>query len=182
LWIDSKEATVIAADPPEALNRLGSRWPAFAEISRARHIVATVGGRFSLELGIDIDLDEREIDRWALGATLVGDPSPVAVGIRTYRVLESAGIRTLEDVRGCDRVELTRFLREGGYAPYADSASSQLLALAHEVDDRYAGRVAALSGEIASPQELEQAPIAASEFRPSRALRHRGTAVRSARE
>ena len=61
----------------------------------------TFGGRFSLELGIDVDLDEHEIDRWALGATLVGDPSSVAVGIRIYRVLESTGIRGLEDVRGC---------------------------------------------------------------------------------
>ena len=108
-----------AASPPQALNRLFSHEPGFAEACRARHIVMTLGGRFSLELGIDVDLDEHEIDRWALGATLVGDPSPVAVGIRTYRVLESTGIRTLEDVRGCDRAELTRLLREGGYAPNA---------------------------------------------------------------
>ncbi len=64
-----------AASPPKALNRLGSRGPGLAEVCRARHIVATLGGRFSLELGIDVDLDEREIDRWVLGATLVGDPS-----------------------------------------------------------------------------------------------------------
>ena len=146
-----------AASPPQALNRLFSHEPGFAEVCRARHIVATLGGRFSLELGIDVDLDEYEIDRWALGATLVGDPSPVAVGIRTYRVLESTGIRTLEDVRGCDPAELTRLLREGGYAPTANNASSQLLALAHDVDTRYAGRLAPLGEEVASPPELEQA-------------------------
>ena len=147
---------MIAASPPQALNRLGSHEPGFAEVCRARHIVAALGGRFSLELGIEVDLDEREIDRWALGATLVGDPSPVAVSIRTYRVLESAGIRTLEDVRGCDGDELKRFLREGGYGPYANSMRSRLLALADEVDDRYAGRLATLGEGIASPRELER--------------------------
>jgi hypothetical protein len=146
-----------AASPPEALNRLFSPEPGFAEVCRARHIVMTLGGRFSLELGIDVDLDEHEIDRWALGATLVGDPSPVAVSFRTYRVLESAGIRTLEHVRGCDRSELTRLLREGGYARNANNTGSRLLALAHDVDTRFAGKLAPLGEEVASPPELEQA-------------------------
>jgi hypothetical protein len=127
------------------------------EVCRARHIVATLGGRFSLELGIDVDVDESEIDRWALGATLVGDPYPVAVGIRAYRELDSAGIRTLEDVRACERTELIHLFPQGGDALYASRTSSQLLALAHEVDKRCAGRLATLGEEIAGPQELELA-------------------------
>ena len=148
---------MIAASQRRALNRLGSHQPGLAEVCRARHIVATLGGRFSLELGIDVDLDEREIDRWALGATLVGDPSPVAVGIRTFRVLDRAGIRTLDDVRGCDGDELKRFLRDGGYASYVNSRRSRLLALAEEVDNRYAGRLATLGEGIASARELQRA-------------------------
>jgi hypothetical protein len=152
-----KEATVSAASPPQALNGLGPYQPGLAEVCRARHIVATLGGRFSLELGIEVDLDEHEIDRWALGATLVGDPSSVAVGIRTYRVLESAGIRTLEDVRRSDGDELKRLLREGGYASHVNRPGSRLLALADKVGDRYAGRLATLGEGIASPPELEVA-------------------------
>ena len=146
-----------AVAPPRAPSRLGLHQPGLGEVSRARHIVATLGGRFSLELGIDVDLDEHEIDRWALGATLVGDPSPVAVGIRTYCVLENAGIRSLEDVWGCDRDELSRSLREGGYGPNVNSTRSRLLALAGDVVDRYAGRLATLGEGIASPPELEVA-------------------------
>ncbi len=77
--------------------------------------------------------------------------------MRTYRVLKSAGICTLEDVRGCDRAELEGFLREGGYAPHVSSTRSRLRALADDVHDRYAGRLATLGEGIASARELERA-------------------------
>lgn len=143
--------------PPQALNRLGSHQPGFAEVCRARHIVATLGGRYSLELGIEVDLDEREVDRWALGATLVGDATPAAIGIRTYHVLEQAGLHTLDDVRGSDRDELGRLLDEGGYAADVDSTRSRLRALAEALADRYAGQLATLGEGIADPRELERA-------------------------
>lgn len=142
---------------PQAPNRLGSHRPGLAEVCRARHIVALLGGRFSLELGIDVDLDEQEVDRWALGATLVEDPSPTSVGIHAYRVLRKAGVSTFEDVRGCDREELGRLLGECGYGPYVDRTRSRLLALADDVLDRYAGRLATLGEDIASPRQLEVA-------------------------
>ncbi|MGH3128284.1 MAG: hypothetical protein ACRDPX_10215 [Gaiellaceae bacterium] len=142
--------------PPQAPNRVGSHQPGIAEVSRARHIVAMLGGRFSLELGIDVDLHEREVDRWALGAALVEDPSPTSLGIHTYRVLGKAGVSTFEDVRGCDREELGRLLGECGYAPYVDRTQSRLLALADGVAERYAGRLTTLGEKIARPRELER--------------------------
>lgn len=39
--------------------------PDIAEICRARHIVERLGGRFSLELGIDVDRGRHEVERWA---------------------------------------------------------------------------------------------------------------------
>ena len=131
--------------------------PGLAEVCRARHIVALLGGRFSLELGIDVNLDEREVDRWALGATLVEDPSPTSVGTHAYRVLEEAGVSTFEEVLDCDRQELGRLLGECGYGPYVDRTRSRLLALADDVLDRHAGRLATLGDGIASPPELEVA-------------------------
>ncbi|MCE3286596.1 MAG: putative cytoplasmic protein [Gaiellaceae bacterium] len=145
-----------AVAPLRAPNRRGSHQPGLAEVCRARHIVALLGGRFSLELGIDVDLDEREVDRWALGATLVEDPSPTSVGIQAYRVLGKAGVSTFEDVRGCDREELWRLLGECGYGPYVDRTRSRLLALADGVAERYAGRLTAIGEEIARPRELER--------------------------
>jgi len=130
--------------------------PELAEICRARQMVARLGGRFSLDLGIDVDRNADEIDRWALAATLLGG-SPTSVAIHTYRVLEGAGARTLEDVRHRDREELVRLLDEAGYVRYEESTASRLLALAEAIADRYDGRLAALGEKSVSPSELERA-------------------------
>lgn len=146
----------IARVSPKARHHNASTLPGLAAICRARHLVATLGGRFSLELGIDVDRDAGEIDRWALAATLLGNPSPTSVAMRTYRVLEKAGVRTFEDVRHRDRDALVCLLDEGGYVHSDEGTLSRLLALADVVADRYAGRLSALGERIAGPNELEQ--------------------------
>lgn len=145
------------AYPAQARNHNESCQPRLAEICRARHVVGTLGGRFSLELGIEVDRNDGDVDRWALAATLVGDPSPASVGIRTYRLLGQAGVRTFEDVRDGDRELLLRLLHEGGYVPYGESTLSRLLALAQAVGDRYAGRLATLGERVVEPRQLERA-------------------------
>jgi hypothetical protein len=130
--------------------------PELGAIGRARHIVAALGGRFSLELGIDLDRGAGEIDRWALAATLIGDPCPVSVATHTYRVLERAGIGTFADVRACDREQLIRLLDKGGYVRDDEAAATRLVALADALADRYAGGLAMLGQEIVGPSELER--------------------------
>ena len=146
--------TLSSSRPP---TRRRSQVPGFATICRARRIVATLGGRFSLELGIDLDRDPEEVERWALAATLLGESSTASVAIRRYRVLEQAGVRTIEDVRGRDRAELLSLLAEGGFARYDDRTVSRLQAFAEAIADRHAGRLATLGEEILDPCELERA-------------------------
>jgi len=146
----------VAPVRPRARHHHDSSLPEFAEICRARHIVDRLGGRFSLELGIDIDRDAEEIDRWALAATLLGDPGPQSVAIHTHGVLARAGVRTLADVRARDREELVCLLDEGGYVRYDASTVSRLLSVAEAVADRYAGRLATLGEAIMGPSELER--------------------------
>ena len=147
----------VASVPLRPRHHHQSALPELAEICRACNIVERLGGRFSLELGIEVDRNTEEIDRWALAATLLGDPSPVSVGISTYRVLEQAGVRTFEDVRARDREELVCLLDEGGYLRCDVRTPSELLALAEAVADRYAGRLATLGEAIVGPSQLERA-------------------------
>lgn len=147
----------VASVPPRVRRRHESSLPELAEISRARQVVNRLGGRFSLELGIDLERKAGEIDRWALAATLLGDPSPVSIAIHTYRVLEHAGVRTFEDVRDRDREEVVCLLDEGGYARFDESTASRLMSLAEAVADRYAGGLATLGETIVVPRELERA-------------------------
>lgn len=126
------------------------------EICRARNIVARLGGRFSVELGIDVDGGPGEIERWALAATLVGDPSPLSVSGHAYRVLERAGIDTFADVLACDRKRLGRVLDEGGYVGDDETTASRLLALAEALPNLYPEGLATVGQEIEQPLDLER--------------------------
>ena len=147
----------VALTPPRPLHRRRSQMSDLAAIGRARHIVATLGGRFSLELGIDLDRDPEEVERWALAATLFGNRISTTVAMRTYRVFERAGVRTIEDAGGRDRGDLIALLEKGGYLRYDERAASRLLALAQVNADRYHGRLARLGEEVADSEELEWA-------------------------
>jgi hypothetical protein len=141
---------------PRPAHRHGSKVSDLGAICRARHIVKTLGGRFSLELGIDLDRDPEAVERWALAATLFGNRISTAVAMRTYRVLEHAGVRTIEDAGGRDRKELISLLDEGGYSRYDERTASQLLALAKVIADRHDGRLATLGESVVDPMELER--------------------------
>jgi hypothetical protein len=43
--------------------------------SRARRLVATVGGRYASEVGIDVDAGDDEVERWPAREER-GDPTP----------------------------------------------------------------------------------------------------------
>lgn len=139
------------------MHRSGGRTYGFAASCRARQLVATLGGRFSLELGIDVDRGAEEIERWGLAATLFGNRISTFVAMRTYRVLERAGVRTIADAGERDHEELVALLDEGGYVRYDERTASRLLALAETIADRYDGRIAILGDQIVATDELERA-------------------------
>lgn len=128
-----------------------------AEIDSARHVVATLGGRFSIELGIDVDCGAEDVERWALAATLFGNRIPVGVAMRTYGVLERAGVRTIADAGERRREELVALLDRGGYVRYDERTARRLLALAEALAARYGGRLAALGEQVTDSGELERA-------------------------
>ena len=60
--------------------------------SLAARVVESLGGRYSVELGIDVDANEDEIERWALAATLFGARISATIAKRTFAILEQAGV------------------------------------------------------------------------------------------
>ena len=128
-----------------------------SEICRARQLVGTLGGRFSLELGIDVDQGAQEIERWALAATLFGNRISTSAALQTYRVLVQAGVRTIADAGGCNRGDLVALLDAGGYARYDERTASRLLALAAAIAERYGGRLAVIGEELGDAEELRAA-------------------------
>lgn len=124
---------------------------------RARRLVERLGGRYSRELGIDLDRGGDEIERWALAATLFGNRISAGIAMRTYRVLARTGVRTLADARERGWDDLVALLDEGGYARYDFRTATRLHALAQAVGERHGGRIAALGGALCRPAELEVA-------------------------
>ena len=54
-------------------------------VELARRVVAVLGGRYSAELGIDVDASDAEVERWFLAATLFGARISARVAERGVR-------------------------------------------------------------------------------------------------
>jgi hypothetical protein len=151
----------VAASPRPPVFRRREELFGIAVICRARNLVAALGGRFSNELGIDLDRGGEEIERWALAATLLSNRVSISVALRTYKVLERAGIRTIGDVGTRNRKELVSLLNEGGYVDYGyvgndESTASRLCALADAIARRCDGRLGVLGERFTDSEELER--------------------------
>jgi hypothetical protein len=122
----------------------------------ARRAISALGGRYSTELGIDLDDGGIEIERWALAATLFGTRISSTVAMRTYRALAQAGVHTIADAGRARYQELVELLDDGGYARYDFRTARRLSALAQVVRERLDGRVGRLAEE-ANARRLEEA-------------------------
>jgi endonuclease III len=119
--------------------------------------VRTLGGRFSLELGIDVDVGPDEVERWFLAATLFGTRISAGVAMRAYRELAADGVRTIADVGGASWEELVALLDAGGYVRYDFRTASRLQELERIVRERYGGRISVIGATSAEPAAAEAA-------------------------
>ena len=122
----------------------------------ARRLVESLGGRFSCELGIDLDAGGTRVDEWFLAATLFGTRIGARTAMRTYRVFADAGVRTLPDSEAHSWDDLVRLLDAGGYARYDFRTATRLQQLAVEVRARFGGSVSSLR-TVVDPSTLESA-------------------------
>lgn len=115
------------------------------EAEIARRLVATVGGRYSRELGIDLDAGGAGVDRWFCASSLFGSRISAAIVVRTYRTLADAGVRTVLDAGERSWDDLVGLLDAGGYARYDFRTATRLQQLAAEVRARCQGTVASFA-------------------------------------
>lgn len=102
-------------------------------IALARRVVETLGGRFSQEMGIDVDRGDAEIERWLFAATLFGTRISAAIAVRTYRLLAESGVGTLAAVEGRSWNDLVELLDRAGYVRYDYRTATRLQKLASTV-------------------------------------------------
>ena len=61
--------------------------------------MTVLGGRYSAELGIDVDAGDAQVERWFVAATLFGARIPARVAEPTFRVLAAAGLARIGQMR-----------------------------------------------------------------------------------
>ena len=100
----------------------------------ARLVVHRFRGRFSVELGLDVDQRPGDVERWFLAATLFGTRISTAIAMRTYRTLAAGGVCTVPDAGKRSWDDLVVMLDEGGYARYDFRTATRLQHLATVLD------------------------------------------------
>ncbi len=120
-------------------------------------VVDRVGGRYSTELGIDVDAGDDEIERWFVAATLFGTRISSQIAERTYHELAKGGIERIVDASRFSWDDLVEMLDAGGYARYDFRTATRLHELAKEVTERHDGAVAEFGRRLTDPRELEDA-------------------------
>ncbi len=135
--------------------------PRFAPVSRpgakpdlADAIVRRFGGRYSSELGIDVDAGDAEVERWFVASTLFGTRISARVAERTFGQLAGAGINRIVDAGSRDWDALVALLDAGGYARYDFRTATRLQTLAQHVADRYGGSVGEIGRRFTNPATL----------------------------
>lgn len=121
---------------------------------RAADLVRRLGGRYSTQLGIDVDAGDDEVERWFLAATLFGTRISATVAMRTFAVLDAAGVGRVADAGQRTWDELVALLDAGGYARYDFRTATRLQRLAAEICDRFGGRAASIGRRCEGPADL----------------------------
>lgn len=129
---------------------------ALSRSSRVSCLVDQLGGRWSRELGLDVDRVGDDVDRWFLAASLFGTRISAAIAVRTYRVLRAHGVSMPVEVAPCRWDDLVAWLDEGGYTRYDYRTATRLLDSAEVVAERY-GAPHEIGARHPDPRDLEAA-------------------------
>jgi endonuclease III len=114
------------------------------------------GGRFSTELGINIDSGSPgEIFKWFLASILFGARIRQSVAMRTYREFEKREVLTPDIILKTGWDGLVQILDAGGYARYDFKTATKLLGIAEMLNNRYGGDLNRLHEEASDPGDLK---------------------------
>lgn len=120
----------------------------------AAMLIRRLGGRYSTEMGIDLDAGDSEVERWFVASTLFGARIAATVAERTFAVLEESGIHRITDVAERQWSQLVALLDAGGYARYDLRTAARLHVLARQVTERYGGQVTEIGRRFREPDDL----------------------------
>jgi len=145
------------AGPARHGGRAGGSEGLPGEADLARRAVAVLGGRYSAEVGIDVDAGDTQVERWFVAATLFGARIPARAAERAFGVLAAAGLTRIGQFRHVPSAALIEMLDAGGYARYDIRTAERLLQLCEVIRDRYDGQAAVIGRRFTAYPDLRAA-------------------------
>ncbi|OPY84671.1 MAG: hypothetical protein A4E72_02130 [Syntrophus sp. PtaU1.Bin208] len=127
------------------------------EDSEVTRIVAAAGGRFSRELGIDLEESRSdEVFQWLFASVLFGARISETIVKHTVQAFKEAGVLTPEAIERTGWDGLVSILDRGGYVRYDFKTATKLLELCRTLRERYQGDLSRLHAEASDPGDLEE--------------------------
>jgi len=115
------------------------------------------GGRFSVELGIDLSSGlSREIFRWFFASVLFGARISESIVNKTFREFDTRDIVSPKTVLDTGWDGLVEVLDRGGYVRYDFKTATKLLDLCRTLTENYGADLATLHAAATDPKDLEQ--------------------------
>ena len=110
-----------------------------------------------LEISFGDASDEVALFKWLIASFLMGKRIQADIAAQAYRVIVDRHQRdTPRKLAHCSHRELVRMLGEAHYVRYDETTATRLLALAHKLNNEYAGKVGNIVAESADRQAFEK--------------------------
>lgn len=123
-----------------------------------RELVGELGGRWSAQLGIQLDSDRpQELFKWFLAALLLGARISERLALQTWHTLTAAGLHSPQAILDTSKDRLVSLLDQGGYARYDFKTEAKLHQASAALQQRYGGDLRKLRDAADSAQALERA-------------------------
>jgi endonuclease III len=131
-----------------------------AEMAKKTETIAQLmekwGGRYSTELGIDIESGRSgEIFKWFLASILFGARISQAKTMQTYYEFEKCKVITPDAIIGTGWDGLVEILDAGGYTRYDFKTATKLLEIMQMLNLLYGGDLNILHEKARDPEDLE---------------------------
>ena len=110
-----------------------------------------------LEISFGDASDEVALFKWLIASFLMGKRIQADIAAQAYGVIVEKRQRdTPRKLANCTHRELVMMLGEAHYVRYDETTATRLLALAHKLNDEYAGKVGNIVAESADRQAFEK--------------------------
>ncbi len=109
------------------------------------------------DLGLDVRKgDETEVFKWFLASYLFGKRIQQGIAKQTWEVLMRNKLDSPQKIVKESQQHLVDLLDEGQYKRYDESTASNILAMAHFLNEHYRGKITEIANLSSSRSEIER--------------------------